>query len=217
MKVAEKEEVKKKEINQDKHNKKDKSNKKFIKIICKTILSLGVISGAIGLFLLYGPFDGFRTWYITSAMTTMTHQYLATWVYNEETIIDVLSKNTVIEVDGVTNTDMITTQTIQTPVVYANEYERAVLERDSNETEYKLISIEEKNFRGFLAVVYDASKVHTLVTNRLGTAGQFVTDMAEDYGAILAINGGGFEDLNRTWYRWESARFNILIRRITNR
>ena len=65
--------------------------------------------------------------------------------------------------------------------------------------------------------MYDASKVHTLVTNRLGTAGQFVTDMAEDYGAILAINGGGFEDLNRTWYRWESARFNILIRRITNR
>ena len=47
-----------------------------------------------------------------------------------------------------------------------------------------------------MAVVYDASKIHTLVTGRLNVSGQYVTTMAENKKAVLAINGGGFEDVN---------------------
>ena len=41
-------------------------------IIIFTMISIGG-----GLFLLYGPYSGFRNFLITTAMTTMNHQYLA--------------------------------------------------------------------------------------------------------------------------------------------
>lgn len=41
---------------------------------------------AVFIFLFYGPWSGFRNFWITSAMTTMEHQYLATWFYSDETI-----------------------------------------------------------------------------------------------------------------------------------
>lgn len=197
MNIAEKEKNKEKEINHKNTLKNEKNKKKGkAKRIVKAVINVGIVTGAVGLFLLYGPSDKFRTWYVTSAMTTMTHQYLATWAFNAETIDEILSKNTVIEVEGETNTDLIKTGEVEEPTTYANEYERAVLEKDKNHPEYKLIDIKEKNYEGYLAVVYDASKIHTLVTKRLNVSGQYVKDMAKEYEAVLAINGGGFEDEN---------------------
>ena len=196
MKIA-KEEIRK---TNEKHNNEGKEKmvkqkgkmKKFLGIV----LDLVIIGGAIGLFLLYGPFEKFRSWYITTAMTTMNHQYLATWFYNEETINYVLDHNKVIEVQGETDTSLIDTENTEQPTTYANEYERAVLERDKNHPEYKIIEIKEKNFEGYLAMVYDPSKIHTLVTERLNVSGQYVTKMTENKNAVLAINGGGFDDEN---------------------
>lgn len=196
MKIA-KEEIRK---TNEKHNNEGKEKmvkqkgkmKKFLGIV----LDLVIIGGAIGLFLLYGPFEKFRSWYITTAMTTMNHQYLATWFYNEETINYILDHNKVIEVQGETDTSLINTENTEQPTTYANEYERAVLERDKNHPEYKIIEIKEKNFEGYLAMVYDPSKIHTLVTERLNVSGQYVTKMAENKNAVLAINGGGFDDEN---------------------
>ncbi|MBP3503119.1 MAG: phosphodiester glycosidase family protein [Clostridia bacterium] len=182
--------------------KKRSKGKKKISILIDFILYGSLIGILIGFFLLYGPMSGFRNWYITTAMTTMHHQYLATWFYSAETINEVLSNNKVIEVDGITDTSQIIisegsqNNENDTNQNYANEYERAVLEKDSKHPDYKLIDIKEKNYEGYLAVVYDASKIHTLVTEKLNRSGQYVTTMAKNKKAVLAINGGGFEDLN---------------------
>ena len=56
-----------------------------------------VIGLASGMFLLYGPFAGFRNLLITTAMTTKSHHYLATWFYSDEEIARVLEYNKVIE------------------------------------------------------------------------------------------------------------------------
>ncbi|MBQ3407858.1 MAG: phosphodiester glycosidase family protein [Clostridia bacterium] len=192
-------EIRKKEVdykNEKRDPKKRKNKGSKSKKVFKVILNMAIIGGALGLFLLYGPFEKFRAWYITTAMTTMHHQYLATWFYSEETINNVLSNNRVIEVEGETDTSLINTDSTEQPITYENEYERAVLEKDQNHPEYKIIDIKEKNFEGYLAVVYDASKIHTLVTSKLNVSGQYVTTMAENSKAVLAINGGGFEDLN---------------------
>ena len=171
------------------------------KKVCSILLDIMLYGILIGIlvvfFLMYGPISSFRNWYITSAMTTMNHQYLATWFFSAEVINEVLDSNKVIEVDGITDTTQINTdEEVQNKVTYANEYEKAVLERDSRHPEYKLIDIKEKNYSGYLAVVYDASKIHTLVTDKLNKSGQYVTTMAQNKKAVLAINGGGFEDLN---------------------
>ena len=66
--------------------------KKKVRITLITIFLVGLSSG---LFLLYGPYSGFRDYLITTAMTTMNHQYLATIFYSDKTILKVLNNNTI--------------------------------------------------------------------------------------------------------------------------
>ena len=183
------------ETSTKKENKKEKKKmKKGIKITLIIITSFIAIGIATGLFLLYGPYKGFREWLITTAMTTQSHQYLATWFYSDKTIQKVLSENVVIESGESTNTDLIN----QTPDFnipsYANEYEKQILTKDPGNDLYKLIHIEGKGYKGYLVAIYDPSKVKVAVTNQLGTKGNYLTTIAKNNNAVVAINGGGFYD-----------------------
>ena len=167
------------------------------KKVLLVFIILAIIGTATGGFLLYGPWAGFRDWLITCAMTTMNHQYLATWFYDDSTIQEVLSRNTIQETDEITDTDVIVIdQTEEPKVEYANEYERAVLEKDPDNEDYKIIEIEGKGYSGYLAVIYDPSRIKTVYSKKIGTSGQYLTTMAKDNEALIAINGGGFEDPN---------------------
>ena len=166
------------------------------KKVLMVLIILAIIGTSTGGFLLYGPYAGFREWLITTAMTTMTHQYFATWFYDDDTIQDALNKNKVQETDEITDTDTIVINQTETKVEYANEYERAVLEKDPENEDYKIIEIEGKGYSGYLAIVYDPSKISTVYTKKLGTSGQYLTQMAKDNNALIAINGGGFDDPN---------------------
>ena len=181
-----------KALRKDKKEKKKKNWKK----IWLVLIILAIIGVSSGGFLLYGPYSGFRDWLITTAMTTMTHQYLATWFYDDATINEVLSKNKVSEVDEITNTNTIVINTTSESKEYANEYEKAILEKDPNNEDYKIIEIKGKGYSGYLAAIYDPARIKTVYTKKLGTSGQYLTQMAKDNDALIAINGGGFEDPN---------------------
>lgn len=191
------------EVNEvtDKSSKKVKKSQKNGGIVSKiftTLFSLGTIGIIVVLFLLYGPWNGFREWLVTTAMTTMTHQYFATWFYDNEAIEYILDKNKIVEIDEETDINAINTEQEKEPEVieYENEYERAILERDPENNDYKIIEISEKKFDGYLVAVYEPSRVKTLVTANLGKSGQYVTTMAKNNDALIAINGGGFDDPN---------------------
>ena len=177
----------------EKKEHKKMSKLKKILITIAIIIILGIMSFV---FLLYGPYSGFREWLITTAMTTMTHQYLATWFYDDETIQEVLNKNKVQETNETTDTNTIIVGKTEESTTYANEYEKAVLEKDKEHPDYKIIEIKGKGYSGYLAVIYEPSKVKTVYTKKLGTSGQYLTTMAKDNDAVIAINGGGFEDPN---------------------
>lgn len=146
--------------------------------------------------LLYGPWSNFREWLVTTAMTTMTHRYYATWFYDDNTINYILEKNKVIESNETTDTNLISTNLSSQTTEYANEYEREILERDSKNNDYKIIEITGKKYDGYLVAVYDPSRIKTVVTNNLGISGQYVTAMSSNNDALIAINGGGFDDPN---------------------
>lgn len=177
-----------------------KSSKSFFAKLTSFFMRFAVVSVILVLFVMYGPFTQFRDWYITTAMTTMNHQYLATWFYSSETIAEVQNRNKMIEIDSVTNPDLVTTTTTPTAatpkITYANEFEQAVLERDESHPDYKIIKIKESSYTGYLAVIYDPSSVQALVTNNLNKEGQYLMDMANDAGATIAINGGVFTGLS---------------------
>lgn len=193
--MEENEEVK--STRKGKREQKRKERKQKWKKILLVLVILMVLGVSVVAFLLYGPYSGFREWLITTAMTTMTHQYLATWFYDDETIQAVLDKNKVQEVDEITDTNtVVVDKTQSTTVEYENEYERAVLEKDPENDDYKIIEIEGKGYSGYLAVIYDPSRIKTVYTKKLGTSGQYLKTMAKDNDALIAINGGGFEDPN---------------------
>ena len=177
----------------DTKEKKKTTKVKKVLLILVILAIIGVSSGGL---LLYGPYSGFRDWLITTAMTTMTHQYFATWFYDDETIEASLAKNKVEEVNEITNTNTIVINNTVEETVYENEYERAVLEKDPNNDDYKIIEISGKGYSGYLAVIYDPSRIKTVYTKKLGTSGQYLKQMAKDNDALIAINGGGFEDPN---------------------
>ena len=178
---------------------KNRNNKYSEKKIGSKLINIGfyifMIGFITGLFVMYGPYKGFRDWYITTAMKTMNHQYLATWFYSAESINNVLESNKILEVSGITDTSKIKINNSSSYITYQNEYEKEILEKDLNHPEYKIIDIKGDNYSGYLAVVYDASKLHTMVTSKLNVSGQYITTMAQNNKAVLAINGGFFVDL----------------------
>ena len=180
-----------------KKSKKNKKSKGIIKKILITIAVLAIIGGSTLGILLYGPYNGFRDWLITSAMTTMTHQWIAYLFYDEDTINAVMASNRVDEVQEDTDTNAIVVGVSEEPEkTYENEYEKAILEKNNPSDTYKIIEIEGKGYSGYLAAIYDPSKIHTLVTSKIGTSGQYLTTMAKNNKAVVAINGGGFDDPN---------------------
>ena len=187
----------KKEKAPKKKSKKNKKSKGIIKKILITIAVLAIIGGSTLGILLYGPYNGFRDWLITSAMTTMTHQWIAYLFYDEDTINAVMASNRVDEVQEDTDTNAIVVGVSEEPEkTYETEYEKAILEKNNPRDTYKIIEIEGKGYSGYLAAIYDPSKIHTLVTSKIGTSGQYLTTMAKNNKAVVAINGGGFDDPN---------------------
>ena len=170
--------------------------KKWKKRLLTIILILFIVGGSSGLFLLYGPWHGFRDWLITTAMTTLNHQWIATMFYSDETIAEVLGNNVVIESGEDTNTDEVEIISNINSNQYANEYEKAILQKDAGNDLYKVIEISGKGYTGHLVAVYDPSKISVCTTKYLGTKGQYIVDMAKENNAVVAINGGGFVDPN---------------------
>ena len=143
-------------------------------------------------FLFYGPIDSFKEFWITSAMTTMNHRYLATWLYSDEYIQKVLANNSIIEVDEITNPDEIKFRKYTT-TIYRNQYEKEILQHDENAV-YNLINVSGKGYQGFLVAIYDPSRVHIATTAYLGVRGESILTVSKRENAIVAMNAGGFYD-----------------------
>lgn len=173
----------------------EKTKRKLRFKILRIVLILFIIGIISGLTLLYGPWHGFRDWLITTAMTTLSHQWMATTFYSEDTINKVLDNNQVIESGESTDTKEVEIIAVLEDE-YENEYEEAILKKDEGNDLYKVIKISGKGYTGHLVAIYDPSTISLCSTKYLGTKGQYLVDMAKDNNAAVAINGGGFIDPN---------------------
>ena len=176
---------------------KDKDKKKSKLPFWKKVLITSVILLVLGVagftFLFYGPLTSFKEFWITSAMTTMSHQYLVTWIYSDEYIQSVLSNNEIFEVNEISNPDDIKFRKYTT-TIYRNKYEKEILTKDEGNDLYKLINVSGKGYQGFLVAIYDPSRIHIATTKYLGVRGESILTVSEREGAIIAMNAGGFYD-----------------------
>lgn len=147
-------------------------------------------------FLAYGPFSYLRELYITTAMTTMSHKYLARTIYTEDIINDVLDGNYVKETNENTDTSDIVIGDIDDSGEYDSIYDEQILTRNPAHPEYKLIPLKGNGYQGYMVAIYDPSRVELVMTNKLGRVGQFLRELVVDNQATLGMNASGFVDQN---------------------
>ncbi|WP_407310349.1 phosphodiester glycosidase family protein [Desulfosporosinus sp. SB140] len=121
------------------------------------------------------PFEMLRELWVTSAMTTMNHQYLATCLFSEAEIQRILDNNKATELGNSHPSDIKVSGT-------------------SKNTGTELIDISQKGFKGYLLKVKDPGRVKVAATRYLGQVGEKAEDIAKENGASAVINGGVFDD-----------------------
>lgn len=123
----------------------------------------------------YGPFKAVREMAVTTAMTTMTHQYFATWFLDEEEIDDIIARNRPkTEIEDQTLDDIKISEVADDGI--------------------ELIDVSSSSFKGYLLVVKDPTRVRLAKAPRLGVVGSTTSQIVAANNAIGGINGGGFQD-----------------------
>ena len=179
-------------IKKSKAKPKNKNKKKKKKTVI-TFVILDVLA-LIGYFITYGPWDYCRNLLVTTAMTTMSHHYLARTFYSDEMIRKVLANNYIQETGESTDTSQITFIKNDSGI-YESIYEEQILDRDKDEV-YKLIPISGTNYKGTLVAVYDPSRIELALSKYFGTWGQHITTITRENDALIGINASAFEDEN---------------------
>ena len=141
-------------------------------------------------FVVYGPIDKARVFWITTAMETNDHKYFANIFYSEETIKQVMSENYMDEIEEDTDVGSITIGKEEKVTSYTSPYEKEILEHEEGAL-YKLIQFKYNDFNCHLLVVYDSKRIITGYNKKINS-GRVLTDIIKENDALLGINGGGY-------------------------
>lgn len=170
----------KKEVNnEEKKNKKSKA-KKVLKWIAFFLIFQVIYVPILSIVLIYyGPFTNTRDMIVTTAMTTMSHQYFATLFLSKEKIDEILAKNRPQE-------------NIEDQSLSAINIGSGISAEDMNGMELKDVSND--SYTGKLLIINDPSRVKLVSSPRLGTSGATTSQIVAENDAVAGINAGGFQD-----------------------
>lgn len=170
----------KKEVNnEEKKNKKSKM-KKVLKWIAFFLIFQIIYVPILSIVLIYyGPFTNTRDMIVTTAMTTMKHQYFATLFLSKEKIDEILAKNRPQE-------------NIEDQSLSAINIGSGISAEDMNGIELKDVSND--SYTGKLLIINDPSRVKLVSSPRLGTSGATTSQIVAEKDAVAGINAGGFQD-----------------------
>lgn len=168
--------------------------KKFWKYFGRVMACVGALLGLViilivgtVLILCYGPSKTAKNLFVNSALESSVGKTIMPWMLGEEALNEMAKENSVEETTEVTDPDLIqiTTETQGTEGDPVEEKEPI-----------EIIYIEGASYNGVVALVHDSSRVSVGVSGPFGPSygGRTVKAMADEAGAILAVNGGGFED-----------------------
>lgn len=142
-------------------------------------------------FLAYGPISYFRDTLVTTAMTTMTHRYFAYVLYSEDQVQKILDNNKLIEPEEDTDSSAINFNPVFNTDTYESIYEEQILKKDKNNDVYKVVDIKGDGWKGYMVVIYDPSDVRLVFASNYGKGGQYMSVMASEKKAYVAMNASG--------------------------
>lgn len=123
----------------------------------------------------FKPFQEIRNLYVSTAMTTYTHQWLAKIFFSEEKINEIMAETV------------------------APDFEEDTIKNEGYGTKENIIQsfdVSGNGFTGKLLKISNPEQVIVGISKTMGTNGQFLENIIKDYDAIAGINGSGFIDEN---------------------
>lgn len=151
--------------------------KKKLKIFFSFIIFQIIFIPLLSIMLIYyGPFTNIRDMIVTTAMTTMRHQFLATWFLSKAQIDAILAKNRPQE------------------QVAEQDVSQIKIDTTNKNEGMQLIDVSTSSFKGYLLEVNDPSRVKLVTAPKLGTVGSTLSQIISSYDAVAGINAGGFAD-----------------------
>lgn len=133
----------------------------------------------LGIYLVfYGPFTRIKETFVTSAMTTLRHKYLATIFLSDEEIKRIMEKN-------------------QSGIASERENEDEIV-IGSKSNDINVINIKANKFRGYLMIIDNPARISVGTADELGERGMTLSEIVKKYDAVGGINAGGFSDRKMT-------------------
>lgn len=174
--------------------------KKFFKFIFKSIISISVIFCLFMSLVFYcnlSPFKNLRTLWVTTAMTTFTHQWLATAFISPSEIDRIMNENKVIVTNAKTITSKISnTENTSNSVSDSSSSSTKALNVFSTSNQISVIDIKDTNYVGKLMIVDNPARIQLGIIDHFGSSykGLQLAALAQKYSATAAINCSGFND-----------------------
>ncbi len=145
-----------------------------------TLLSFLVLFFGATTIVCYGPSESARNLFVTSVMETSAAKFLARIYYSDSEIEGILSKNTAIAVDEITDEKLIDIPTQEQQL-------------ESTEPDVQLIDVTGPTYKGKLMIIKDPSRVVVSTSNAIGenARGMKISELVDKYSGIAGINAGG--------------------------
>jgi exopolysaccharide biosynthesis protein len=147
-------------------------------IILQLILSMTICV----MLVYYGPFTVVRKYVVGTAMSSKSHQYLATWFLSKAEIKSILA----VKISDISQKTSI--------VTISTSHDKSIKESE--------VISPSGQFHGYLLDVTDPSRVMIGMTSKLGEQGETTSQIAIQNNAVAAINGGGFHDSTQSGGLW---------------
>ncbi|GLC31447.1 phosphodiester glycosidase family protein [Clostridium omnivorum] len=135
---------------------------------------------------------------VTSAMTTMRHQYIAKAFLSEKEINEIMDKNKVDTTDKYSDEKAIEvakyndSEAFKNGDIQYNDNKGVPKEKDNIE----MVDISNGKYKGYLLIVSNPDRVSVATTKKVGNYGMKLEDIVKEYDAVGGINAGGFADEN---------------------
>ncbi len=155
---------------------------RFFAVVGTTVLALLIIIIGFCWVLCKGPSLTARDMFVNTMLETSALKFIPSVFLPDEEIADIVSGNAVIETEDITDSDTEFTEN----------------EQGVSPDTIEILDITGPSYSGKMMIVHDPSrvKVAALSTFSEEVGGKTVVTFAKEFGAVAAVNGGGFSDTN---------------------
>lgn len=155
---------------------KKKGRFKWRTIIFFIAFELIFSAAAVPFIIFYGPFENLKKTVVGASIFSFRHQYIAKTFLSDNQINRILYGE-----EAQTGKDQM-----------KQNFEAIKVNNRDNGIECH--QIQGRKFDGYVLVIHNPTRVRVGCSNKLGIQGEKTSQIAQEFDAIAAINGGGFAD-----------------------